>query len=283
MIRGVPGDAGTLPRAAWIVVASGALGACGDTRDPDIQPPVYEAGLQGELVSACGECHAGDEPAAGWSVETFLETVACLDRDDPDTGLPVPATTPPNDDAPVVAVLDDPEDPIHGELDPTGSLRDSLAAWVRGGTPARRGGAHPAGFSNPRDRDFHGRVLRDERWARMLVDDIAGSCGGCHAGSPNSAGPTAPGATSCASAGCHDQPDGPLDCGTCHGLPGDRAHPPPDPCLFPERIETAGAHQGHPPGVPCSACHPGRGQRSGDDRSALLSEEIEPPMSGEEP
>jgi predicted CxxxxCH...CXXCH cytochrome family protein len=73
----------------------------------------------------------------------------------------------------------------------------------------------------------------------------------------------APGATACTA--CHAQPQGVLDCATCHGS-GGRAYPPRDRCFFPEDTSAAGAHAAHVQpstenagGLGCSTCHPAPG------------------------
>ena len=124
---------------------------------------------------------------------------------------------------------------------------------------------HPPGFSDPRSADFHARSLRSQRWAPMLDATRAEACGRCHEGSPTRpAGVTgaAGDAPSCTS--CHEQPGGPLSCGTCHG-DGERATPPRDPCLFPGSSPSAGAHEAHLRASPlhaspftCETCHPSR-------------------------
>jgi predicted CxxxxCH...CXXCH cytochrome family protein len=124
---------------------------------------------------------------------------------------------------------------------------------------------HAAGFADPRSPDFHARSLRAERWAPMLDAAHPGACGRCHEASP--ARPAAVtgaarDAPSCAS--CHDQPGGPLACGTCHGE-GQRASPPRDPCLHPGVAPSTGAHAAHlrasalhAAPFTCETCHPAR-------------------------
>jgi predicted CxxxxCH...CXXCH cytochrome family protein len=122
---------------------------------------------------------------------------------------------------------------------------------------------HAAGIVDPRSNDWHGKLLRDRRWAPMLDANDADACGRCHDGAPSRpAGVTraAPRSTACTS--CHAEPGGVLACGTCHGDKG-RAFPPRDPCFFPDDARAAGAHAAHlapsaARGTPlaCSTCHP---------------------------
>lgn len=269
---------------ARVAAAAVFVAGCAEVRDPEASPPTYATSIQSLLAGdgtpanpgRCGECHGATDPEAGWSVSTFIDTIACVDRTDPE-GLPVPAVLPASDEAPILAVLDD---PTHaGLLDEaeTAALRE----WVTSGAPASRGRAHPIGYADPRSPEFHGPELRAERWERMF-EDVVGACGGCHAGSPNSGGTVIAGAPDCAS--CHSEPEGVLDCGTCHGVSGERAKPPGDLCFFPEQARTtAGAHPGHPPGVACSSCHPTRGTgglRTGPHGDGVVDVEFDPDVAG---
>jgi predicted CxxxxCH...CXXCH cytochrome family protein len=87
-------------------------------------------------------------------------------------------------------------------------------------------GLHPAGFADPNNADFHGRLLRTNAYP-------LGVCQSCH-GQDFLGGDTG---TSCKSATCH--PQGPTACTTCHGQP-----------------PQTGAHAKHVPKYPCATCHP---------------------------
>jgi predicted CxxxxCH...CXXCH cytochrome family protein len=143
------------------------------------------------------------------------------------------------------------------------AARKVISAWVEGGAFPLRGTVHAPGIADPRSTDWHGKLLRDERWRPMLDPNHDHACGRCHEGSPaRPSGVTsaAPRATACTT--CHDEPGGVLACGTCHG-DGKRSFPPRDACFFPDDRSRAGAHAAHTGasasaagGLPCSACHP---------------------------
>jgi predicted CxxxxCH...CXXCH cytochrome family protein len=159
----------------------------------------------------------------------------------------------------VLAALD--RDPHGGLLTP--EERRTLEQWIRASAPAFRGSVHSPGIVDPRSNEWHGKVLRDRRWAPMLDAADSQACGRCHDGAPvRPAGVTlaAPGATACTS--CHTEPAGVLACNTCHGS-GARTYPPRDKCFFPEDKDRSGAHAAHVESSPthqggfaCSTCHP---------------------------
>ncbi len=224
--------------AAIIVV-----GGC-ETKDPMDPPPTYAASAGELLREACAECHGGDAPAAGYSVETYLDTIYCV----PDGRV---AVRPADATAPIIAVLSQPD---HADL--LGDLSaDYVRRWVEAGAIDRYGAAHPPGFTDPRSDAFHGAALRAASWDPMYDAESPGACGRCHDGAPfrpEGVG-VAPGAPPCTR--CHDSPEGVLDCATCHGH-GDAAYPPRDPCFFGDAAGVAGAHAPHAEaGIDCADCH----------------------------
>jgi len=244
---------------AWarIVAGTAALcAACAEVRPVASVAPTFERDVRPTLEARCGQCHGARRPAAGWSASRFTDVIACVPAST-DGGVPDAGAWPSR----LAAALARPDH--QGLLDD--AQRALIARWIAAGAPAARGAMHPPGFSDPRSADFHARSLRSQRWAPMLDATRAEACGRCHEGSPaRPAGVTgaAGDAPSCTS--CHEQPGGPLSCGTCHG-DGERATPPRDPCLFPGTSPSAGAHEAHLRASPlhaspftCETCHPSR-------------------------
>jgi predicted CxxxxCH...CXXCH cytochrome family protein len=105
---------------------------------------------------------------------------------------------------------------------------------------------HPQGIVDPSSDQWHGKLLRDARYAPMIDANDPNACGRCHDGAPaKPAGVTfaAPGAPACTT--CHSQPAGVLDCSTCHDVSKTGAH---------------AAHVSPSPsratGLACGTCHP---------------------------
>lgn len=228
------------------------LSACDEKRDR-AEPPVVFADIDPILEASCLECHGGSDPAAGYSVADYLETIRCVPDGEP-------ATLPPDATAPILAVLDQPD---HAAvLDP--GQEAELGAWVNGGAWPNRDGTHPGQWLDPRTSAWHGTYLRETGWAPITDPTRGDACGLCHAGSPAPVpGVTsfAPGADDCTD--CHSLPGGVLACGTCHG-DGLRPYPPRDQCYFPGP-PFGGAHMAHTrssPNMPrplgCQACHFGQ-------------------------
>ena len=223
--------------------------ACSEPRD-DGDPPLVFADIDPILEVHCLECHSGDAPEAGYSVEDYLETIRCVPSGDP-------ATLPSDPTAPILAVL---QQPGHDEfLDDTETM--ALEDWVVEGAIPQRQGSHPPQWIDPRTDDWHGSYLRLTDWQPIVDPTRDDACGLCHAGSPAPVPGIvsfAPGATDCTV--CHDLPGGVMECGTCHG-DGLRPVLPRDLCYFPDS-PSGGAHLSHilpsvnaPQPIDCSACH----------------------------
>ncbi len=244
-----PNRRASLVRA--LLCASPFMG-CSAERPPPPASPVFDTDVAPILQAHCVSCHGATSPAAGWSVTSFLSTIACVEPSG------APATLPPST-APILAALATP--PHQGLLG--ASDQSTLAAWVSGGAPAFMGTVHAPGIVDPRSSAFHGTLLRGQRWSQMLDPADPNACGQCHAGTPASVPGVisfAPNATACTT--CHSEPGGPLACSTCHGS-GTRIYPPRDLCFFPGDAPTAGAHAAHvqpstasATGLACSTCHP---------------------------
>ena len=233
--------------AALLVSVCGAVASCAQDRAAEPAPTSYDA-VAPIFAQRCAECHTGVAPAGGWSAASFLGAIACVGP-----GAVTPAAAPSDTSAPLLRALD--TNTHAGRT--SASERQTLTAWVRSGAPGTPGPVHAGGFADPRSADFHGKVLRDARWAPMLDGQNDGACGRCHDGAPaRPRGVTfaAPGAPACTS--CHTQPGGAQACTTCHGA-GQNPAPPRDACFFPADTARAGAHAKHvAQGLACSTCHP---------------------------
>ncbi len=175
------------------------------------------------LSSKCASCHSGASPQAGWSVDSYIDTIACV------APSSAPATLPATSSAPILEALD--QAPHVGLL--TDDESAELVAWVLANGPAFSPDVHTPDIIDPRSPQFHGATLRSVRWSPMLDPNDPNACGRCHDGTlarPTDVTFAAPNAPSCTS--CHDQPGGILACGTCHGTTT-HAYPPRDPCFFP--------------------------------------------------
>lgn len=238
----------------------GALAAFGCTEERELgDPPLAFADVSPILDEGCVECHGGETPSAGYSVEDYYATIRCIpDPEGQPATIPVDEGSPGT--APIIEVL---ERPDHADL-LDGSEVDALEMWVAEGAVPDDRGTHAAQWNDPRAEDWHGQYLRDTEWEPIVDPTRGDACGLCHAGSP------APvegvvrfpeGATDCTD--CHDLPGGVMACGTCHG-DGDRPYPPRDQCFFPG--PPAGlAHRPHDEpspnnwsGLGCEACHFGQ-------------------------
>lgn len=260
----------------WAVVAV-LVGGC-TVRDRDQEPAVFDRDIAPILAEHCDSCHAGAEPPAGYRTGSFLDAVACVGEagDEPAAAVRGGA-------APILRALD--------REDHAGLLnareRGLVETWVDSGAPARRGAMHKPGMVDPRSTDFHGRILRLQRWAPMFDPENPGACGRCHPGAPvrpEAIRGTAAGATPCTS--CHDtNEDGSFACTTCHGN-GDQPAPPRDPCFFPVEPD---AHLAHVTAgrwsnriLACTTCHPARDSnvRTGTHGDGHVDVVFDPELAG---
>ncbi len=239
---------------AGLSLAALALTGCNEARDRPV-PPLVFADVDPILQESCVECHSGPAAAANYRVEDYFTTIRCIP--DPEGQ---PATLPPDESAPILAVL---QQPSHADLlDPDDT--STLTSWVTEGAFPDARGTHPGQWSDPRSVDWHGSYLRTTDWQPIIDPERQDACGLCHEGSPAPVEEVTvypPGATDCTD--CHTLPGGVMACGTCHG-DGLRAYPPRDQCYFPG--PPAGyAHAPHvqssannPRGLDCQACHFGQ-------------------------
>ncbi|MFZ1865873.1 MAG: CxxxxCH/CxxCH domain-containing protein [Polyangiales bacterium] len=241
-------------RRRWVAMLSLAalvLAGCNEDRDRP-EPPLAFADVQPILESNCLECHSGPQAAAGYRVDDYFTTIRCIP--DPEGQ---PATLPPDQTAPILAVLGEPS---HADL-LDAEETSTLTTWVTEGAFPDDSGTHPGQWTDPRAPDWHGSYLRETDWQPIIDSERVDACGRCHAGSPAPVTEVTiypPGATNCTD--CHDLPGGVMACGTCHGN-GLRAYPPRDQCYFPGPPEGF-AHGPHvqpsannPSGLDCQACH----------------------------
>ena len=238
----------------WLATFLGAsllLAGCNEARDRP-QPPSVYADVAPILEENCLECHSGPLAEAGYSVEDYFTTIRCIP--DPE-GLA--ATLPPDETAPILAVL---EQPDHADL-LDAEQTSTLTTWVTGGAFPDDDSTHPGQWNDPRAADWHGAYLQETDWQPIVDPERSDACGLCHRGSPplgDEVIKPPPGATDCTD--CHSLPGGVMACGTCHG-DGLRPYPPRDQCYFPG--PPAGyAHEPHaepsdnnPHGLDCQTCH----------------------------
>ena len=243
---------------AGLSLAALVLAGCNEARDRD-EPPIVFADVDPILQENCVECHSGPLAEADYRVEDYFETIRCIpDPEGQPATLPSDATLPPEERAPILAVL---ERPDHADLLDDDETQ-ALTSWVTdGAVPANRS-THPGQWTDPRAEDWHGNYLRETDWQPIVDPERSDACGLCHQGSPPLGEDVVikppPGATDCTD--CHSLPGGVMACGTCHG-DGERAYPPRDQCYF--RGPPAGyAHESHttpsanmPRPLDCQACH----------------------------
>ena len=105
-----------------VVLALGILEAtaCTEMRSQESPPLVFDD-VSPILEEGCVECHGGELPAAGYSVEDYFHTIRCIP--DPEGQ---PATLPSDPTAPILAML---ERPDHADLLDS-SETEALTTWV---------------------------------------------------------------------------------------------------------------------------------------------------------
>jgi len=244
-------------RGRWVIplaVAAVAIAGCIEERSIE-EPPTVFADVSPILEESCLECHNGPLAAANYRVDDYFTTIRCI----PDPEGP-PATLPPDESAPILAVL---ERPSHADL-LDAEETSTLTTWVTEGAVPNTRGTHPGQWDDPRSVHWHGSYLRGTDWQPIIDPENPDACGLCHAGSPAPVEDITvypPGATDCTD--CHTLPGGVMACGTCHG-DGLRPYPPRDQCYFPGPPEGL-AHTPHvepsannPHGLDCQACHFGQ-------------------------
>lgn len=238
----------------WVagsLVAALLLSACNEERALSV-PPIVFADIDPILQQSCVECHSGPIAAGNYRVEDYFTTVGCIvDEEGP------AATLPPDETAPILAVL---QQPSHADLLDARET-STLTTWVTEGAFPDDDGTHPGKWMDPRSTDWHGSYLRATGWQPIIDPERADACGLCHEGSPAPVAAVTvypPTATDCTD--CHDLPGGVMACGTCHG-DGLRPYPPRDQCYFPGP-PTGYAHAAHVQpspnnlrGLDCQACH----------------------------
>ncbi len=229
-----------------------AIAGCGEVREATVHAADWELDLRPVLDARCAACHAGDAPAAGWSVARYTDALACIEPGDGGVGVAARLRR--------ALARDDHAAYVDARV------RSAVDAWIAGGAAPRRGVMHDPGIVDPRSPSFHGRALRAARWAPMLDGTRQDACGRCHDGAPARpatvrVGAAAAGATACTT--CHTAAAGALDCATCHG---EGVAPwPGATCLTPPSGRPVGAHARHVLAgaallqpLACEGCHPAR-------------------------
>lgn len=254
-----------------------------EARELPSRSPEFKADVEPVLQERCTSCHGGDDPEGGYSTETYLDAIGCTqDGDvatlaDEDGGV-----------APLLAALE--REDHEGLL--SSAERSVLSTWVDDGARSLPETIHPVGWLDPRSESWHGAVLRQEGFARMLDHSLPDACGRCHAGAPSTAAKlTEPAERAPACTSCHGEPKGVLACGTCHGDGARRAEPPRDPCAFPGGPK-GGAHAAHLGAsklrvgkLGCDSCHPGVDEGdpiSGDHANGSVDVVLDPELAGKD-
>jgi predicted CxxxxCH...CXXCH cytochrome family protein len=249
--------------ALWWCAAVGC-----ETRERPAQAPTYDGNVGALFEARCAECHGAEDPAAGWSVTTYLDALACTTEGvpvtvgastaDEEVDADADAGTDADGLAPLLAVLDRAD---HADL-VDAAERALLEDWVATHTPKNEGPLHPVGWLDPRSAAWHGTAARADDWLLLRNPKLDDSCGRCHAGAPSrEPALDAPPESAPACTSCHSEPGGVLACSTCHGHDAS-GEPPRDACFFPDG-PLPGAHAAHldgaafePLGLQCAACHP---------------------------
>lgn len=219
-----------------------ALGAnCGTLRPQEFgepQCPVYAESVQPLVLERCSSCHGAPQPAGGYDVSTYEQTVS---RQDDGTSRVDPGE---NDSLFLRAVRG--ELPGHTALAEDEQAR--LTDWAeRCRASPQEEKFHQNGWMTPTDdQRFHGYVLRHTGYEY-------GQCTQCH-GEDLSGG-----SVGVACSKCHAAPV--TGCNACHG---DGASAAPPRGLFGERSTSTvpvGAHRAHLSDGPlhramnCTPCH----------------------------
>jgi predicted CxxxxCH...CXXCH cytochrome family protein len=146
------------------------------------------------FASECASCHTGATPAGAYSTDTYLGVLGGGSDAVPDAVAGDASSR-------LVTVLDPATvDAAHAPF--TASYVEVKSWVVDCGLSFVQASVHRAGILDPASPDFHGNLLRAEKY------DF-GQCQKCH-GSDYSGGTSS---VSCLS--CHTK--GPTDCSTCHG------------------------------------------------------------------
>jgi len=221
-MRRLTGPSGT--RLALALCLGAVASSCAKSRPPAFGTPACESWKEDvgpAFQQRCQSCHAGSRPAGRYDTSTYLGTLGGGSDAVPNTVAGDPASR-------LLDVLDPATaDGVH---QPVSDLFPLVRRWVVDCQASLVSSSiHRGGILDPASADFHGRLIRDQRY------DF-GVCQKCHGA--DFAGGTS--GVSCLS--CHAQ--GPTACGTCH-----------------DDLPAKGSHAFHLGGGPmkkgfaCSTCH----------------------------
>ena len=285
----------SMPSFALLALLALLAGGCAEARERPKPRPVWEGDVALLLERRCARCHREEDARGGYRVDAYLQTLSCTDRDpttpavqtrraagDDDAGDDASAR---GVEAALLSVLDRQDHRALLDADERARLR----TWIAEGVPLRDHGVHAPGILDPRSMEWHGRLAARERHAALLDAKHPDACGRCHTGTPGDSrqlSHAAAGAPACTS--CHDQPNGVLACGTCHGDGDRRAFPPRDACLFGDQAGEHDAHAVHvgsgalqATNLPCRACHaPADATLSHSHADGTLDVRLEPAIAG---
>jgi predicted CxxxxCH...CXXCH cytochrome family protein len=146
------------------------------------------------FADRCQGCHSGAAPAGQYQTDSYAGVLGGGSDATPD------------------AIAGDPTSRLLATLDPTtadevhravSAVFQDVRTWVvTCGLSYAQSSVHPGGILNPASADFHGQLIKDQKYA-------FGVCQKCH-GTDFAGGSSG---VSCLT--CHDK--GPTDCSTCHG------------------------------------------------------------------
>ena len=275
----------------WIVRLALALwlGACVEKRPAPAPTPNYEDTIGPLLAEHCKPCHLPVQADAGrdaqanaslaYRVDGYEAVLDCVGGDPTRPALVVGDAG-----SPLLQVL---EREDHAQL-LSGQERATLQAWVEADAPRTPNRVHKTGIANPHSADFHGRLAAQDRYGPLRSPGHPEACGRCHRGAPVAPAKARPlaGAPPCTQ--CHNEPEGVLACGTCHGDGAARAYPPRDRCRFGGSEHDA--HQAHltrrtlsKTEFDCDSCHPAAdGALDGKHANRRVDVEIDRGLAGAE-
>lgn len=263
--------------AAFLLCLAGML-ACQKERELAPADVVYEGDIAELLRARCARCHGADDAREHYRVDSYASVLSC-----PDTSPALRAIDDGPDGPALLAAL---ERSDHAQI-LDASERARLERWLQTGAGLRHSAVHSAQILSSRSPQWHGKLASVDRYGPLLRAEHAAACGRCHAGAPVRPAEVkhaAPNATACTA--CHDQPEGVLACGTCHGDGRARAYPPRDPCLF--GAKTPDAHRAHLESgrstareLACTTCHPAAdGGLSGQHANGVVDVVFDAELAG---
>jgi predicted CxxxxCH...CXXCH cytochrome family protein len=217
------------------ICIAAAVASCDRPRPQPAELVTWREHVGPLFAERCAGCHAGESPASGYSVETYLDAIG-----PGSAGDPVAVAGDPESRLLAVLATSDHRARLGGEEDADERLR-LVERWVVDAELAYfRSGYHPPGILYAPGDDFHGRAVAEGGWTME-------TCRSCHGG-------TYQGDLGGTCLSCH--PATPEDCSTCHAAPEDTG-----PFRGLRDGRGAGVHAIHVTGsdrftaIDCATCH----------------------------